>query len=183
MTTCALVIGHKKSSPGARNEAAGIAEFEFNEKLAMDIEAKVQDVFIQRVYRRTFQALPHDINELNPNFIISLHCNAYNKEASGTEVLYYYKSENGKKMAEILDRHLVGALELPDRGILPRNVENRGGYLLKYTNASCVISEPFFIDNDRDYARAMERYEQLVMAYALAIEEIEETIILRGVVT
>ena len=77
-------------------------------------------------------------------------------------------------MAKILSRHLVGALELPDRGILPRNVENRGGYLLKYTNAPCVIAEPFFIDNDGDYARAMERYEQLIAGYALAIEEIDE---------
>ena len=181
MTTCALVIGHKKSSPGACNEVAGVTEFEFNEKLAMEIEAKVRGVLIQRVYRRTYETLPHDINTLNPDFIISLHCNAFNKQASGTEVLYYHMSEKGKKMAEILSRHLVGALELFDRGILARSAEDRGGYLLKYTNAPCVISEPFFIDNDNDYRRAMERYEQLVAAYTLAIDEIEASILFKNI--
>jgi hypothetical protein len=39
---CALVIGHKKSSPGAVNERAGISEFDFNEDLAIRIEKKIQ---------------------------------------------------------------------------------------------------------------------------------------------
>lgn len=47
---------------------------------------------------------------------------------------------------------------------------------MKYTHAPCVIAEPFFIDNDGDYARAMERYEQLVEGYARAIEEIDSKI-------
>ena len=38
---CALVIGHKKSFPGAVNERAGITEFDFNENLAIRIEKKV----------------------------------------------------------------------------------------------------------------------------------------------
>ena len=94
---CALVIGHKKQSPGAVNVKAGITEFDFNEDLAMRIEKKLKSTQIQRVYRRTYKQLPDDINALNPDFIISLHCNAYNTEVSGTEVLYYHKSEKGKR--------------------------------------------------------------------------------------
>lgn len=124
---CALVVGHKKLSSGAVNQTAGVTEFQFNEKLAIAIEEKVQGVMIQRVYRRTFQELPDDINALNPGFIISLHCNAFNTHASGTEVLYYHKSEKGKQMAAILSRHLVGILELPNRGVLPRDSEDRDG--------------------------------------------------------
>ena len=173
---CALVIGHKKASPGAINKNTGITEFEFNDDLAIKIEKKVENVDIQRVYRRIYKELPHDINELNPDFIISLHCNAFNEKASGTEVLYYHRSEKGKKMAEILLKHLVEHLKLPNRGIKPKTAEDRGGYLLRYTKAPCIIAEPFFIDNDDDLARAQEDINGLAEAYAKAIEEIVEVV-------
>ena len=167
---CALVIGHKKASPGAVNRRTGLTEFAFNENLAMRIERQVQKVHIQRVYRRTYRELPDDINALGPDFIVSLHCNAFDGRASGTEVLYYHRSEKGRRMAGILQRHLVRHLGLPDRGVKPRTVEDRGGYLLRYTEAPCVIAEPFFIDNDGDLARAQEDLDGLASAYARAIE-------------
>lgn len=172
MTRCALVIGHKKASPGAYNQSRKLSEFSFNDKLAQAIEDKVDQVEIQRIYRRTYQTLPADINEYNPNFIISLHCNAYNQQASGTEVLYYHKSSVGKKIASILQEQLVSALGLTDRGIKSRTGEDRGGYLLKSTRAPCLISEPFFIDNDSDLEMVDKHYADLVNAYTTAITEI-----------
>jgi len=174
---CALVIGHKKNSPGAENANKNITEFDFNEDLAQKIEKKVEGSQIQRVYRRTYKQLPEDINELDPDFIISLHCNAFDTRVSGTEVLYYHKSEKGKKIAEILLSHLVDYLKLPDRGIIPKNSEDRGGYLLRYTQAPCVIAEPFFIDNDNDLAKAQEDLERLADVYAAAIDQISEEVI------
>jgi N-acetylmuramoyl-L-alanine amidase len=91
-------------------------------------------------------------------------------------VLYYHKSENGKKMAEILLEHLVEHLKLRNRGIKPRTAEDRGGYLLRYTKAPCVIAEPFFIDSDDDLARAQEDLDGLALAYANTIEEISEVV-------
>ena len=81
-------------------------------------------------------------------------------------------------MAEILLNHLVEHLKLPDRGIKPKTSEDRGGYLLRYTNAPCVIAEPFFIDNDSDLARAQEDkdIDELAVAYAKAIEEISQVV-------
>lgn len=184
---CALVIGHKASSPGAVNENSGVSEFEFNEDLSIRIENHYNDnpdlyknVEIVRVYRKTnYENLPHEINELDPDFIVSLHCNAYDEpegipEATGTEVLYYHTSEKGKKIAQILQRHLIDALGLKDRGIKPKNSEARGGYLLKTTKAPCVIAEPFFIDNDSDFEKAKANIVYLAGEYASAIEEISE---------
>ena len=173
---CALVVGHKKKSPGAKNENNNITEFEFNDDLAVRIEKKVAETEIQRIYRRTYKELPDDINALKPGFIVSLHCNAFNKEASGTEVLYYYKSDMGKKMADVLLKHLTKHLELPNRGIKARTAEDRGGFLLRYTNAPCVIVEPFFIDNDNDLARVQTDMDGLVSAYAAAIDDILLTV-------
>lgn len=171
---CALVIGHKKKSPGAINVNKNITEFDFNEDLALQIEKKVEKAQIQRVYRRTYKQLPDDINELNPDFIISLHCNAYDTKVSGTEVLYHHKSDKGKKVAEILLSHLVDHLKLRNRGIRPKTSEDRGGYLLRYTKAPCLIAEPFFIDNDNDLARAQEDIDGLAGTYATAIDQISE---------
>ena len=173
---CALVIGHKKSSPGAGNERAGIHEFDFNDDLAGRIEKKVRRTHVQRVYRRTYEELPGDINGLNPNFVLSLHCNAYNGRASGTEVLYYHKSKVSEGIAKILQNHLVEFLGLQDRGIQPKTSEDRGGYLLRYTNAPCVIAEPFFIDNHQDLARARDDLEGLAGVYASAIDAIAEAV-------
>ena len=171
---CALVIGHKKKTPGAVNVNKNITEFDFNEDLALRIEKKVEKSQVQRIYRRTYKQLPDDINELNSDFIISLHCNAFDTNVSGTEMLYYHRSEKGKKMAEILLSHLVNHLKLANRGIKSKTSEDRGGYLLCYTKAPCVIAEPFFIDNDNDLTRALEDIDGLAGTYAKAIDQISE---------
>ncbi len=47
---------------------------------------------------------------------------------------------------------------------------------MRYTKAPCVISEPFFIDNDSDLDRARDDIEGLVAAYATAIDEISQVV-------
>ncbi len=91
-------------------------------------------------------------------------------------MLYYHSSDAGRTIAEILQRCLVDFLSLPDRGIKPKTSEDRGGYLLRYTNAPCVIAEPFFIDNDHDLARAHEDLYGLAAAYTNAIDEISQIV-------
>ena len=61
-------------------------------------------------------------------------------------------------------------------GVKPKKSEDRGGYLLRYTHAPCVIAEPFFIDNDEDLARAREDPDGLALAYARAIDKITEMV-------
>jgi len=173
---CAIDIGHKRQSPGAANKTTGENEFGFNEVLAMKIEGLARKAIIQRVYRRTYETLPSDINELNPGFTISLHCNAYNGSASGTEVLYYHRSAEGKLLSTIVLKHITSALGLPNRGVKPRFADERGGYQLKYTVAPCVIAEPFFIDNDADLAIAKAKFGALAGAFATAIDEYAQTL-------
>lgn len=172
MKKCALVIGHKPGSGGAVNFSAGVSEFEFNELLAHKI--KTDNVIINIVYRETYAELPAKINMLHPDFIISLHCNAFDCTVSGTETLYYHKSKTGRNIAQIVQDEMVKCLGLIDRGIIPRTAEDRGGYLLRYTKAPCVIAEPFFIDNNADFTTASGKIDLLAAAYAAAIEQIAE---------
>lgn len=171
MKKCVLVVGHRKGSPGAKNAAEGVTEFSFNDELAKFISASAGDVKVVIVYRDSYMGLPGKINELKPDFIISLHCNAFNTHVSGAETLYHKKDVEGKVLAAILQHKVVEALELPDRGIKAKGVEDRGGYLLKNTNAPCVILEPFFIDRNDDLKEARDKMDVLALAIIAGIHE------------
>ena len=143
-----LVVGHSKEDGGAEN-SQGMNEYTFNKDIVMEIvrkdDFKGVDIIPKfRVSSRT--NLPKEINEINPDIVISLHCNAYNASAQGTEVLYAEGSSKGKKYAEILQKNLLEWLHLPDRGIKSKSSGDRGGHLLWNAKAPCVIIEPLFID-------------------------------------
>lgn len=173
---CALITCHKKDSPGIINKNINMNELEFNEQLYSLVKDKVKHTVVYRVYRKSYPELSDDINELDPDFIISLHCNTDDGTTSGTEVLYYQKSRPGKEIAEILQEHLVNFLDLPDRGILPKTAENECGLLFRYSTAPCVILKLFFMDNDNDVARVTENMEGLAEAFSEAIDEISKKV-------
>ena len=124
------------------------------------------------VLRDTYSGLPDKINATQADLAISLHCNAFNRRATGTEVLFYHTSVKGRMMAEILQSKLLSALELPDRGIKLKTSEDRGGYILRYTSMPCALTEAFFIDNDSDLLTAQSRLTLLRDAYCESIDRI-----------
>ena len=167
-----LVVGHKADSPGACNANKGICEFPFNDVLISELANRVSSKYtIEIVYRDTYRGLPDKIDALNPDFIISFHCNAFNTKATGTETLYYHTSKAGAKIANIFQSNIVSALGLKNRGLKPVTSEDRGGYVLRYTNAPCVLIEPFFIDNDSDYDIVINNYENFLIALEKSLDE------------
>ena len=182
----AIIVGHSKKSPGAYNETYDVQEYDFNEMLAKKIKdtyhrlVDVQEpIDIQIVYRTTtYQDLPIQINELNPDLIVSLHCNAFDTKASGCEMLYYYKSVKGKEIAKNFQYFVQACLGNKNRGTKEKSSEDRGGYLLRYTNAPCIIAEPFFLDNDTEYLNAKDKLhnDELAVAYCEAIQKSLESL-------
>lgn len=172
---CALVIGHSKTDGGAVSASSQINEYRFNDALAVDIAAQVAPELCRVIVMHRehgYSKLPGEVNAVNPNFVIELHANAANGEATGTEVLYWHRSVHGRMYAGILQARLVAALGLKDRQVKPTGPDGRGALLLKNTNAPCLIAEPFFIDNDDDLHVALTKRAALVRAYARSIEEI-----------
>lgn len=171
---CAIVIGHRKSSRGAASSDNNVTEFDFNSALAKDIKKRVTKARVSIVFRDNttngLSKLPAKINAIGPSFILSLHCNAANPTASGTETLYFHSSKRGKTLAAIVQKELVGALNLRNRRTKPRTDGDRGAIVLKFTDAPCVICEPFFIDNDADLDTAIRGRASLAAAYARAID-------------
>lgn len=53
--------------------------------------------------------------EFNGEIMLSLHCNAFNGTASGTET--FYRGEHNRGLAEMLNKAVVGSLGTKDRGV------------------------------------------------------------------
>lgn len=179
-----LNIGHQKEAQGALNRFENVSEFLFNSFLADRVISlyqtnsifykedlfRLKDILDIKICNQTsYSSLPKDINKLNPEFIISLHANAFNTTASGSEVLFAKGSSESKRLAGILQLNILDCLKLPNRGIKDLYEEDRGGYLLYKTKAPCVIIEPFFIDNDSDFRIATDRVSELAKAILYSI--------------
>ena len=168
----ALIVGHSRTSQGASNKTSKMTEFNYNKQIIIELKLKLEalghDVNI--VYRRTYATLPGDVNKLNPELVVSFHCNAFNEKVSGSEVLYWHRSTKGKKIAGIFQKQIKNCLKLPDRGIKAKTSEDRGGYILRMTKAPCVILEPFFIDNDSDLKTAQDKQTEYIDALVKAFK-------------
>ncbi|MFL7036505.1 N-acetylmuramoyl-L-alanine amidase [Vibrio lentus] len=179
----ALIVGHEEKKQGASNRN-GVTEYDYNSRLAKLAAALLvtegYEPFI--VYRdgTTYSKLPERVNKTGADVAISLHCNAFNGQASGSETLHYVNSPSGERLAEHIQKKVVGVMELPDRGLRPVDVKHvgrkgdRGGHLCKRTSMPTVIVETFFIDNDSDLQRGEERLILLAAAIAQgAIDYVE----------
>lgn len=178
MKKVGLIVGHKPNAKGAVNKNSGITEFDFNSQLAPLIAEKLMEKGYDPViiYRDTYSGLPTKVNNINPDIAVSLHCNAFNSTASGSEVLYYYKSTKGKLLAECLQKELVHIMAESDRGVKPiaysyvGKAGDKGGWLVQKTSMPVVIAEPFFIDNNASLRRAQTKLKFLADAYAKGID-------------
>ncbi len=155
----AIVVGHSEDSRGAINPRTNIAEYDFNRSLAQLIQDEINDIYSTTVkytsvilYRNNgYAKLPSEVNLTKADICISLHANAFNGGAEGCETLYYHSSEKGQLLAALVQGEVNAVIGNRNRGIKAKHSEDRGGYLLNQTAMPCIITEPFFIDNDNDF--------------------------------
>lgn len=169
-----LSVGHSEKEQGAVNQTYGVTEFQFNSALAPLIKEQLHKLGheVVLVWRESLKDLPKKINATGADVAVELHCNAFNKIASGTEVLHYPSSKRGAKLAQFIQDSLVDILDLRDRGVKPSERE----LILRATSMPCVILEPGFIDNDVDYLLMKNHKEELALAIASGIHEYSLTL-------
>lgn len=183
----ALIVGHHPKRGGAVSPD-GISEFDFYDDvydgdMNDPHDGLVDDVIamytgphrLVKVIRQGYSMPVYQINQLNPAFFVSFHANAAaSKEATGSEVLYYHKSDRSKTLAMIFMRHIRDSLGLTMRhgdGLLSRTEHDRGGALLANTKMPGVLLEPFFISNPNDWQRVKDRYDDFVSSMLKAVVE------------
>lgn len=169
----ALVVGHSEDKKGAYNSTLDIHEYDLNNQEAISVSDKLNNQGIECVliYRTTYKDLPDDINKHNPDAILSFHHNSHSPTATGTETLYYEGSVKGKKLAEMIHKQTVDVLGYKDRGIKSKDDEDRGGYLLEYTKAPCLILEPCFMSNSNELKDFLDKQDIYCDAIVNGIKE------------
>ena len=99
------------------------------------------------------------INEAKPNLVVSIHQNSYHEEGiSGGQVFYYKDSENGKRLAEIIQKRFDFVLGDKNKRLAK---PNGNYYLLLHVKQPIVIVECGFLSNWKE-AKALntEEYQE-----------------------
>ena len=112
-------------------------------------------------------------NRADADVFISIHCNACNGSANGTEVWHYYGSGEGEKLADCIQNQIVDALGTVDRGVKEAKPGVNGLYVLSNTDAVAVLVELAFIDNESDAALLRERQDEFARAIARGVTDYE----------
>ncbi|QGG56175.1 AMIN domain-containing protein [Paenibacillus sp. B01] len=159
--------GHGAHDPGAIG-ISGKTEKAYNLAIALKVnELLKKEARIEPILTRsddTFIALEERAaiaNRLKADVFISIHANALKgSSASGTET--FYNRADSKTLADIIQKHLLGATGLPDR-----KVQTAGFVVIKQTTMPAVLTESGFLTNAKDEAILFDEKKQNEIAQAL----------------
>ena len=105
------------------------------------------------------------------DIFISIHANAFNGNAKGTETYYYNSSESEKTnphveesrvLAEKIQTRLVEALQTRDRGVKHGDL-----HVIRENDMPAVLTELAFIDNGIDYSKLSTANGRQIAAEAI----------------
>ena len=104
-------------------------------------------------------------NKTMPQAAVSIHQNSYqDAQIHGAQVFYYSHSEEGKRMAEVMQKALLKADEENTR----QAKANDTYYLLKRTEVPTIIVECGFLSNPEEAAKLVSPKYQEKLAEAIA---------------
>ena len=115
-------------------------------------------------------AITDAANESGAELFLSIHCNAFNGAARGTEVEVYPGSSAGARLGSCIQQQIVGSLGTLDRGLK----ERPNLYVLKHTDMPAVLVECAFIDNEDDAALLRDRLDDFARAIARGVTDYEQ---------
>ena len=159
--------GHGAHDPGA--VGFGVKE----KDVVLDVSLRMKKYFQKtpipvKLTRETdvFLTLPNRVKFAQQNkgdVFISIHANAANGSASGTETFYYSAAKNAKvgeskALATYINKRMVEAW-----GLTNRNVKKGNLHVLRENTMPATLVEMGFIDNKKDnaYLASPERREQM----------------------
>ena len=106
-------------------------------------------------------------NASGADIFISIHCNAFNGSACGTETCVYPGSADGNKLGACIQQQIVDSLGTADRGLKAR----KDLWVLKSTDMTAVLIELAFIDNEGDAALLRDQQDGFARAIARGVTD------------
>ena len=158
--------GHGGTDYGAIREG-------INEKdITLDLAQRVASILKSKGYRYAMTRTDDiylglqdrcDYTEAeNPEIFVSIHVNsAVATEPSGLETHYYH--EEGKELAETIQKHLVKNIDSKDRGIIKSKF-----YVINHTDVPAVLVETGFLSNPDERAELVTEKRKDATAKAIA---------------
>ena len=160
--------GHGAQDAGAINRQIGITEKALNLQVATKLKAKFENAGYQVVMTRTDDSFVplNDIaafsNGNDPDIFISIHHNSSdNTSASGIET-FYYASEDSKRLASTIRRHLISR-----SGAVNRGTKNAGFVVIKKTTSPATLLELGFVSNNAEVRKNMSESYQNTLTDAI----------------
>ena len=157
--------------PGIDSGATGfglqeaVVALEISKKVKSILESVGYEVIL--VQDDSLAYICETANNANVDFFVSIHCNAFNGVAKGTECLYYPGSSKSKQLAQFVQNQIISTFGTVDRGIK----ERPGLYVLKYTDMPATLVETAFIDEASDNALLRDRQDDFAGAIARGITD------------
>mgnify|MGYP001089426753 CR=1 FL=1 len=112
-------------------------------------------------------AVCHDANQWGADVFISIHCNAFNGAARGTETECYSLMSEGGALAKCIQDQLVSSIDTVDRGVRERPDLR----VLRHTAMPAVLVETAFIDNDEDVQLLINEWDTIARAIARGVTD------------
>ena len=172
--------GHDRDyDPGAVNPNTGLREcdvaYDIGNRVRNYLEDADYDVRLMQSDNLLYDsdhadrpvAVVPDANEWPADLFVSIHCNAFDTTARGTEVECYSLDSDGGALAQCIQDKIVETIGTIDRGVK----ERPGLIVLKHTDMPAVLVETAFIDNDEDAALLVERETDFARAIARGITD------------
>ena len=163
----AINAGHcPGKDPGAMGKT--ISEAELAKQYAQLVikylqAAGVDTLFIQE---DSLSLICNIANTNNADLFLSIHFNAFNGSAHGTETLYCNGSQKGKVLAECIQKQLIDTLHLTDRGLKTNSL-----YVTNYTNMPGILTEVGFIDNAEEEQVLVSKKDDACRAIARGVTD------------
>lgn len=161
--------------PGACNYDLNLRESDIAKEVADAVENYLTAAGVEVVGNLQSDSLGEIANAANvsdADIFISIHCNAFNGSAKGTEVEVYPGSRIGNALGECIQKQIVDALDTIDRGLKDRP----GLYVLKHTDMPAVLVETAFIDNYQDAVKLRDRTDDFARAIARGVTDYEQSL-------
>jgi N-acetylmuramoyl-L-alanine amidase len=165
--------------PGAVNSAHGVTEAEvvlaignkvkeYLERAGVEVEL-LQSNNLCGEYP-VMPCITDSVNASDANIALSLHCNACNRVAKGTEAWIYESGGDSYHLANrLLAQLTIKFPELIDRGVK----ESRSLAFLRYTTIPSVLLEIAFIDNEDDVQLLMRQQDEIARCIARGVTDFE----------
>ena len=169
---------------GAVNPETGMRECD----VALDIGNRVQhylevagcecqlmqsdNLFYDSNYDDRPRAVVVEANAWDADIFVSIHCNAANGEAHGTEQEIYSaaSSKDALRLARCIQQQIVDSLGTVDRGVK----ERPNLIVLKHTDMPAVLVETAFIDNYHDALLLTNCRDEFARAIARGVTDYEQ---------